>query len=113
MYIKKLEFKNYGPVDSFILEPRFRKDGSPIPIVLMGKNGSGKTLIEAHILQAILNFKSELYNDIPEKDKSQLYKIQSTSYYIKYNQLHILKMDTLILKLIFYLMTIMQIIWKY
>lgn len=80
MYIKKLEFKNYGPVDSFILEPRFRKDGSPIPIVLMGKNGSGKTLIEAHILQAILNFKSELYNDIPEKDKSQLYKIQSTSY---------------------------------
>ena len=46
----------------------------------MGKNGSGKTLLLSQIIQAILLYKSEKYNEIPEKDKNQLYKVMSTSY---------------------------------
>lgn len=85
MYIKKLKFENYGPIDKFEIHPRFNEDGSPMPIILMGKNGSGKTLILAQILQALLNNKSEEYNNIPEKKKTQLYKVISTSY-IKSNK---------------------------
>lgn len=80
MYLKKLNFENYGPINKFEITPHFNEDGSPMPIVLMGKNGSGKTLILAQILQALLNNKSEEYDNIPEKEKTQLYKIISTSY---------------------------------
>ena len=80
MYLKKIKLENYGPIDNFEIVPRFNEDGSPVPIILMGKNGSGKTLILAQILQALLNNKSEQYDDILEKDKNQLYKVISTSY---------------------------------
>lgn len=85
MYIKKLNIQNYGPIDNFNIAPRFNEDGSPMPLIMMGKNGSGKTLILAQILQALLNNKSEEYNVIPEKEKKQLYKLISTSY-IKSNK---------------------------
>lgn len=80
MYIKSIEIKNYGPINDVSIRPRFNNDGSPMPIILMGQNGSGKTLILSHILQALLNNKSKIYDNIPEKEKQQLYKIISTSY---------------------------------
>lgn len=80
MYLNKLELKNYGPIEELKIQARFNEDGSPNPIILMGKNGSGKTLSISHILQALLTFKNIEYSDIPEKEASQLYKIQSSSY---------------------------------
>lgn len=62
-------------------------------IVLMGKNGSGKTLILAQILQALLNNKSEQYNNILEKEKNQLYKVISTSYIKNNKQEGIISID--------------------
>lgn len=85
MYIKSIEIKNYGPIDNLYIKPRFNEDGSPMPVILMGKNGSGKTLILSHILQALLNNKSKIYENIPEKEKQQFYKIISSSY-IKNNK---------------------------
>lgn len=80
MYLNKLELKNYGPIEELKINAKFNDDGSPNPIILMGKNGSGKTLSISHILQALLTYKNIEYSDIPEKEASQLYKIQSASY---------------------------------
>ena len=80
MYIKNIKIENYGPINNVSIKPRFNKDGSPMPIILMGQNGSGKTLILSHILQALLNNKSQSYDNIPEKEKQQLYKTISSSY---------------------------------
>lgn len=80
MYIEKLCIKNYGPIEYFELIPSFNDDGSPRPIVLMGRNGSGKTLILSQIVQAIMIYKSGKYRNRPEGDVDQLYKVISTSY---------------------------------
>lgn len=80
MYLNKIKFKNYGPIDEMEIIARFNEDGSPCPIIFTGKNGTGKTLTISQILQAILTYKNDEYNDIPEKEQHQLYKTQSSSY---------------------------------
>ncbi len=80
LYIKNLFFENYGPIDGLNIDLNFNEDGSPKPIILIGRNGSGKSLVLSQILQAILEFKTKLYDKIPEKEVDQYYKIISTSY---------------------------------
>ena len=44
MYLKSMLVKNMGPIQNFELHPSFSEAGQPKPIVLVGKNGSGKSI---------------------------------------------------------------------
>ncbi len=45
MYLTKININNYGPIKQVTLLPDFNDDGLPKPVVLIGQNGTGKTLL--------------------------------------------------------------------
>ncbi len=53
MYLKNLYIKNLGPIDELNLEFPFFDDDSPKPIVFVGHNGSGKTVVLSSIVDAL------------------------------------------------------------
>lgn len=76
MYIKKISIKSHGPIDSLDYSFRFAADGSPVPLVLIGKNGSGKTLLFASIVDSFVEAKRKLYpSGIMEVEKTIITKL--------------------------------------
>ena len=82
MYIKNLRFKNYGPISGFNLSCRFNENGTPQPIIFIGNNGSGKSLVLSSIADSLIEFKRANYSSIPEVEPQKLYK-QLTATYVK------------------------------
>jgi hypothetical protein len=72
MYLKKILIKNVGPIDQLDggkgIEMPFHKDGqeagNPKPLLLVGKNGGGKTILISHIVDAIIEFQKQLFDDV-------------------------------------------------
>jgi len=52
MYVEKLHYINVGPIKK--LDINFMQNGEtiPKPIVIVGKNGSGKSILLSHIVDA-------------------------------------------------------------
>ena len=82
IYLKNIEIENYGAIERLIFDCQFDENGNPYPIVVIGKNGSGKTLLLSNILESLIEFKRTVYSKIPEVDIKKLYKI-GTSQYIR------------------------------
>ena len=53
MYVEKLHYINVGPIKK--LDINFMQNGEtiPKPIVIVGKNGSGKSILLSHIVDAL------------------------------------------------------------
>lgn len=80
MNIKKVEIENYGCIEHFEYSFRKNKDGHAIPLVLIGKNGSGKTLVLANIVDALIEIKRKTFRNILEVADTELFKIGSKNY---------------------------------
>lgn len=80
MYVEKIDLRNYGPIEEFIFEPSFDKDGNPFPVILMGQNGAGKTLVLSNILHSIVEFKRKKYDSIQEVSDDNFYRVGSLNY---------------------------------
>ena len=63
MYFSKIEIKNYGCIKKFEYQFRFDSHGNPIPCVLIGENGKGKTLVLANLVDSLVEFKRSVYGD--------------------------------------------------
>lgn len=85
MYIKNIKFKNYGTISNLDIEPKFNDDGSPQPIVFIGKNGSGKTLLLGNILDSLIELKRQKFNDLLEVGLNKYFKVGKKDY-IKYGE---------------------------
>ena len=79
MYVHRLQLSHYGPISS--LDITFPiSDGKPLPVVLVGANGSGKSIALSHIVNGILYTKDLSYPESPEVQTGRLYKLRSPSY---------------------------------
>ena len=79
MFLKKIELENIGPIKNCQLEFPFNENGNPKPVVIVGENGSGKSIVISHIVNALLNAKQKLF-DNTEMEKNYLYKLIAPGY---------------------------------
>jgi hypothetical protein len=80
MYITDIHLEGVGPLPNLQITPRFRPDGTPVPVVLVGQNGSGKSLTLAVLLDAMIEAKKKAWRKIPEVVDTQFLRIMSTNY---------------------------------
>ena len=79
MYTRKAQIFNYGPIDH--LDITFPLEGdTPKPVVLVGKNGSGKSIMLSHIVSALIFAKDTIYPETTEVEVGRVYKLRSDSY---------------------------------
>ncbi|WP_082501927.1 AAA family ATPase [Williamsia sp. Leaf354] len=64
MYLHYLSVRNSGPVRQLDLEFTFNEDDTPIPHVLVGRNGSGKTNILSIVADALMQGASSAFSDV-------------------------------------------------
>ena len=77
MYLKNIVIKNIGPIDELSVELPFKKNSDPKPIIFVGENGSGKTILQSQIIDGFYEIGSSLFDDIGKQDglKRNFYKI--------------------------------------
>ena len=92
MYIRRLQLSNYGPIRSLDLSLPFT-GSNPQPLLLVGANGSGKTILVSHIVNALLSAKSVAYPDSPEVEKGKVYKLRSSTYIHRNQQYSFARVD--------------------
>ncbi len=56
MYLRECLLENVGPLESIDLTLPFDGDGNPKPAVLVGRNGSGKSILLSHMVDALIEF---------------------------------------------------------
>ena len=79
MYVRKVQLVNYGPLS--YLDINFPFDNEvPKPVVLVGGNGSGKSLVLSHIVNGLLAAHDGAYSESTEVETGKVYKIRSNAY---------------------------------
>ncbi len=82
MYAKRIQLVNYGPIDHLDITFPFEGD-APKPVLLVGENGSGKSILISHIVNGLVSAKDIAYPDSREMEKDKVYKLRS-NFYIKF-----------------------------
>jgi hypothetical protein len=79
MYLEKILLENVGPVDQLMLEMPFTDEGNPKPVIIVGENGRGKSILLSFIVNALINAKQVIYDDT-EVEKGKVYKYRHPQY---------------------------------
>lgn len=53
MYVETIFCENMGPIAKAVIKAGFTPEGNPKPIVLVGKNGSGKSIMLSNVVDAL------------------------------------------------------------
>ncbi len=78
MYLKKLVLRNTGPIEN--IEYTFPFVGElPKPVVFVGANGSGKSILLSHLLNPLMTAQQVAFDDT-EVEKERVFKLRSPQY---------------------------------
>ena len=79
MYTKRIQLINYGPIEKLDIEFPFKGE-TPKPVVLVGENGSGKSILLSHILNGLFQAQGIAFEESSEVELGKAYKLRSSSY---------------------------------
>lgn len=79
MYTKRIQIVNYGPIQRLDITFPVDDDG-PKPVILVGANGSGKSIFLSHIVNALMIAQQSAYRETPEVEDGKVYKLRSPQY---------------------------------
>ena len=75
MYLRSIQLRNTGPIQELNLILPFTGE-NPKPLVLVGRNGSGKSTVISFIVNALVALKQQVYEDV-EVEKGKVYRLRS------------------------------------
>ncbi|SEL66527.1 MULTISPECIES: AAA family ATPase [unclassified Acinetobacter] len=70
MYLKNLHIRNIGPLEKLDIEFDVQENLNPKPVILVGKNGSGKTYTLSYIADAFFEIAKQEFSDIVANTES-------------------------------------------
>ena len=79
MYFKKISLRNVGPIEKLDYEFQFHNSDNPKPLILVGTNGSGKSILLSYLLNPLL-FAQQIVFDDTEVEKDKVYKLRNPQY---------------------------------
>ena len=79
MYLNRIQLINNGPIQRLDVSLPFNGD-KPRPIVLVGENGTGKSILLSHIVNALVAAQCVAFPEAPEVDEGKVYMLRSPSY---------------------------------
>lgn len=91
MFIEKLYYQNVGPIGELDLTFRKNKNGTPVPLIIVGKNGSGKSILLSNIVDAFYELAGRAYVNATETGgNGHLYYKEISPQQIRVGQNHML-----------------------
>ncbi|MGI8545326.1 MAG: AAA family ATPase [Aridibacter sp.] len=85
MYLTKITLENIGPIENFVFTPQFSAEGNPKPIVIVGENGSGKSIFLSHIVNGLLVAQQIVFTENTEVESGKAFKLRSPDYILSGN----------------------------
>ena len=79
MYFKKIEIENAGPIAHLSINFPTTDSGSPKPLVIVGENGTGKTILLSYLVNTLIAAKQHAFDD-SEVEHGKVYKYRSPQY---------------------------------
>ena len=92
MYVKRIQLLNYGLIDQLDITFPFEGD-TPKPVLLVGENGTGKSILLSHVVNGLVSAKDIAYPETPEVETGRVYKLRSNSYVKTGSQYYLGKVD--------------------
>ena len=76
MYFNKIEIENTGPIDYLSIELALSDSGSTKPLVVVGENGTGKSILLSYLVNTLMTAKQAAFDDT-EVEHGKVYKYRS------------------------------------
>ncbi|MCX7249936.1 MAG: AAA family ATPase [Burkholderiales bacterium] len=79
MYFKNIKIENSGPIEHLSIDFPKTDSGSPKPLVIVGENGTGKTILLSYLVNTLITAKQVAFDDT-EVEHGKVYKYRSPQY---------------------------------